>query len=299
MPRWSRKPGVEDALQQAIVAWKAGLYKSRKDCAKSHGVDPKTFRNRVSGKTQSYQASHISQLRISVEGERTIVRHCIYLAKAGFLCRYRVIRSLADAILQRESGPLPLHTSLDPLGTRWVYRFLYRQDELRVCYVRSLELERALANNNPARIERFFQEYTAIKKRYNIANENVWNMDETGFSMGLAYSARVVVFQDYHKGSFKTVDGSREWVTSIDTIASNGRSTPPFLIFKGKQHTQALWDEAKVSLGTCAICLTENSWSNTEIGFQWLQHSEQYSKSVSDNQNQVLALANKEQEEEE
>ena len=38
---------------------------------------------------------------------------------------------------------------------------------------------------------------------------NIWNMDETGYAMGFAYSAKVIVL----KGNiinFKTIDGLKE-----------------------------------------------------------------------------------------
>ncbi|KAF2804518.1 uncharacterized protein BDZ99DRAFT_397610 [Mytilinidion resinicola] len=108
-------------------------------------------------------------------------------------------------------------------------------------------------------------------------------MDETGFLIGLAYSARVVIFQDFHN-NFKTVDGSREWVTQINSICATGRTIPPFLVFKGKQYTQAMWEEAMISLGECTIGLTENGWSNAEVGLEWLKHFEAHLKPVSPHQ---------------
>jgi len=289
MPRWPQAPGLEDNIQAALLAWRNGLFKSREACAAAHDVDPNTFRRRLSGKQLDRRLAHTKQMRISPEGESSLVRHVIYLAKSGFPCRYRVIRALATTIMEREYGALPLYTTLNPLGSRWIYRFLLRQEELRVCYVRSLELERALANNNPEKIARFFHEYKAARTLYNIADNYVWNMDETGFSMGLAYGARVVIYQDY-RNSFKTVDGSREWVTQIDSICTNGSTIPPFLVFKGKQHTQAMWEEALASVGECTIGLTENGWSNAEVGFEWLKHFERHSKPIGEQPNQPVEM---------
>ena len=58
-------------------------------------------------------------------------------------------------------------------------------------------------------------------------------MDETGYAMGLALSAKVVVLRG-RKQAFKTVNGSREWVSQVDCIEMGGKTIPPYIIFKGK-----------------------------------------------------------------
>ena len=151
------------------------------------------------------------------------------------------------------------------MGRTWIYQFLKRQEELRTCYVRSLTAERALAGNNPARVQQFFKDYTTAKTQYNVAELAIWNMDETGYAMGFAYSAKVVVL----RGSlvnFKTIDRSGEWVSQIDGIGMHGQTIPPFIIFRGRQHTASLWQEAVEAVGDCIIGMSENGWLNQELG---------------------------------
>ncbi len=65
-------------------------------------------------------------------------------------------------------------------------------------------------------------------------------MDETGYAMGLALSVKVVVLRG-RKQAFKTVDGLREWVSQVNCIGMGGKTILPYIIFKGKQHTDRLW----------------------------------------------------------
>ena len=65
-------------------------------------------------------------------------------------------------------------------------------------------------------------------------------MDETGYAMGLALSAKVVVLRG-RKQAFKTVNGSREWVSQVDCIGMGSKTIPLYIIFKGKQYTDRLW----------------------------------------------------------
>jgi len=45
---------------------------------------------------------------------------------------------------------------------------------------------------------------------------------------------------------------------------------PPFIIFKGKQHINILWETVEEAVGKCLIGMTENGWSNEGIGLKWL-----------------------------
>ena len=109
--------GAEDRLQAALTAWRVGgLYKSAEACAKAHGVQPTTFRKRLQGKHRSYHNAHTNQYCITPAGEAAIVQHCIYLAKAGFPCRYYTIRTIATLILRRENSHFSPYHNIAPLG---------------------------------------------------------------------------------------------------------------------------------------------------------------------------------------
>ena len=91
MPHWPQAPNTEDKIQLATKAWNLGYYKSKEACVVAHEVDSNTFRRRLNGKQVSHKVAHTNQYRITPAGEDAIVRHYIYLTKAGFLYRYRVI----------------------------------------------------------------------------------------------------------------------------------------------------------------------------------------------------------------
>lgn len=240
MPSKPCVPYAENRIQAALTAWRTGgLYRSPAACAKAHGVHPSTFRRRLQGKHQPHQVAHVNQYRITPAGEAAIVRHCIYLANTGFPCRIHTIWTIATIILHREYAYFPRCYEIQPLGKNWVSYFLKRQDELRICYVRSIDLERATANDNPALIMKFFTNYSDAKTQYNVKDNNTWNMDETGTLMGYAYSAKVVILRG-RATNFKTIDGSREWVSQIDCIGMGGTTIPPFIVFKGRVHTEKM-----------------------------------------------------------
>ena len=86
-------------------------------------------------------------------------------------------------------------------------------------------------------------------------------MDETGYAMGFAYSAKVVILRG-NIINFKIINGSREWVLQINTISMHRQIIPPFIIFKERQYIENLWQEAEEAIGECIIVISENRWLN-------------------------------------
>ena len=82
-------------------------------------------------------------------------------------------------------------------------------------------------------MQQFFKDYTTTKTQYNIAKLDVWNMDKTGYAIGFAYSAKVVVLQG-SLVNFKTINGLREWVSQINGIGMHSQTMPSFIIFRGR-----------------------------------------------------------------
>ena len=271
-PKTRRDPTAEARTCAAIAGFRAGHYRSPHAAALAHNANPKTVRNRLSGKTRSHSTAHKNQMRISPAGEEAIVQYCLYLADAGFPCRVATLRDIAFQVALSEN---PRNTT--QLGRRFFTQFLRRHEEVRVVYARSIAIERAIANNHPMAIDKFFDLYTQTKADYNVKDPDVWNMDETGFTMGWANSCKVVAMRGRRR-IVKTIPGNREWCSSVDAISMGGTALPPFNIFKGKQFTRDFSDTVRLALPEATTALTDNGWSNTEMGYQWLQHFEKHSQ---------------------
>ncbi len=92
--------------------------------------------------------------------------------------------------------------------------------------------------------------------------------------MGVISTSKVITTSE-RQGRARTVQpGNREWVTIIQGISAEGRAIPPFIIFAAKLH-QSTWYNSSLP-PTWKIALSENGWTNDELGFQWIQHFHQY-----------------------
>jgi len=78
-----------------------------------------------------------------------------------------------------------------------------------------------------------------VKAKYGILDEDTYNFDETGFTMGVAGSVKVVTALERRNRPLGVHPGNREWVTLITGVNVRGWVIPPFFIFKVKNHDRS------------------------------------------------------------
>jgi len=137
------------------------------------------------------------------------------------------------------SGSPPRKPSKD-----WYKRFLKRHEEIQTVFSRQLENKRARAHDTSV-ISDYFDLFHREKLLKDVNDENTWNFDEKGFLMGYGATSKVII-PCGSKSRFVTHDGNRELSTVIECISANGRTTPPFIIFKGKTHLLGRYEDADI-----------------------------------------------------
>jgi hypothetical protein len=75
--------------------------------------------------------------------------------------------------------------------------------------------------------------------KYGILREDTYNFDETGFSMGLISTSKVVTGAERRGRPKAKQPGNREWVTAVHCINTEGWQIPPMIILKGKEYHQS------------------------------------------------------------
>ncbi|KAF7573919.1 hypothetical protein PtrM4_055420 [Pyrenophora tritici-repentis] len=156
------------------------------------------------------------------------------------------------------------------VGQKWPANFVKRTDSLRTCFNQAYDRQRALCED-PALIRTWFKLVEETKAKYGICDEDVYNFDEAGFMMG-KITTQLVITGAERRGRPKTLQpGNREWVTLIAAISAAGWLVPPFLIFAGQYHLSAWYEEAEIPRDW-AIAVSDNGWTNNELGVEWLKH---------------------------
>ena len=117
-------------------------------------------------------------------------------------------------------------------------------------------------------LEAWFSEVSKVFHDHDIRPENVYNMDETGFQMGQT-NKDFVILDSGNSSTWRQQPGSKELITVIECVSATGRSLPPTILFKGKQHqTNWITDNTPNSwyFGT-----SPNGWTSNLHGLKWLE----------------------------
>jgi len=229
--------------------------------AETFGVPESTLRSRRAGVPPRRDCEANSRKLTKLE-EEVIVRHILDLDSRGFAPTLGAVRDMADKLLAaRDAGHV---------GKNWPTNFIKRTDRLITRFNRPYDRQRALCED-PEKIRAWFELIARTKATYGICDDDTYNFDETGFMMG-KISSQLVVTGSEKRSRPKTIQpGNREWVTVIQGINATGWAIPPFIVFAGKYHLSAWYQEDNIPRDW-AIAVSDNGWTTNELGVNWLKH---------------------------
>jgi hypothetical protein len=175
---------------------------------------------------------------------------------------------MADKLLAVRGG--------EPVGKHWAERFVTRSAELKMAFNRAKDRQRIL-QEDPEIIGAWFKLVEETKAKYGVHDDDVHNFDESGFQMGVIGTMKVVTGSERRARPDLIQPGDREWVTLIQSICAAGYAIPPFIIYKGRVHISAWYEEESIP-GNWKLSVSENGWTNNALGLEWLKHFDAHTK---------------------
>jgi hypothetical protein len=247
----------EGRLLLAIQAIKNQELSSIRKAAEVFDVPRSTLTTRLNGIT--YRAeTRANSHKLTTFEEQSLYEWIISLDDRGVAPRPDTVRDAAN-ILLRTRGSDPPTT----VGKNWVKKFVGRHPDLSTRFSRSYDYRRALCEDEGT-IRTWFNFVNATIEKYGIADEDIYNFDETGFALGLTATAKVITRRAVLQ------PGNREWVTTIEAINATGWALPPCVIFKGKVFMAAWFNDTQLP-SDWRFAISDNGWTNDAIGLEWLQ----------------------------
>ena len=152
-----------------------------------------------------------------------------------------------------------------PLGKNWVRRFIQRNPEVKSVIASPLESCRVEAASREA-ISNFYSLFQEVKNKYQIEDQDAWNVDEQGMALGTCSATTVLVPLNAKKAYVKAPQ-TREWVTVIEAISMNGAKIRPLVIFKGEDLQDTWFEEDNPDF---IYTTSANGWTDNKIGLNWL-----------------------------
>jgi len=238
--------------------------------ARAFDVPQSTLHTRIRGTQPRSETASVNRKLLAAE-EQSLVQWILDLDRRGFPPQVIDVRRMADALLAaRGQDPPP-----QPVGQKWVSRFIKAQPELQTKWNRKFHSQRARCED-PVTIAAWFKLVEETRQAYGILDTDTYNFDETGFMMGVAATSKVVTSSDTVGRATAVQPGNREWVTAIECINASGWCLPPFVILSGKQH-QASWYHHLPPDWVLAV--SDNGWTTDKLGVEWVKHFNRHTAS--------------------
>ena len=174
MPSTSKEGQIILALQ----ALQKDKNLSVRAAAEIYGVARKTLGRRRDGKPARCDTTPKSK-KLTRSEEEAIIRYVIELYERAFPPRLCGVENMANQLLRVRDAP--------PVGQLWTHRFVKRQPELRTRWTRKYDYQRAKCED-PKVIGEWFALVWNVKGKYGIVDDDVYNLAEPGFMMGIIFA---------------------------------------------------------------------------------------------------------------
>jgi len=157
--------------------------------ADKYGVSSSALSDQERG-SLTCQQSHAHEQRLTPVKEKALKDWCKKLDDWGFPPRMDLLRAIAGALAQiltkAEEDPELAH-----LGQHWLSNFLNRQPSLSAKFSIQLDCQWVYGGNIPA-LKDYFAKLLCLIRTREIQPEDIFNMDEKGFIIGMSSKANVI-----------------------------------------------------------------------------------------------------------
>jgi len=261
------KVAKEQRMLQALEYIRSGRSKSVYDTSVRFDVSYSTLKHHVKGRVSRQESRHPLQ-KLFPASELELHQGITRLTITGYSPSHPTVREMAEVIRARQEGFNTDVPTITPLGVHWVRTFIQRHPDLETVIGKTIEKARIKGTTVEA-LQNWFNAFeTVVVKNNDVLSENVYNMDESGFSIGTINASRVIVNTQIGQ-RYQANPGRQEWVSVVECICMDDTSISPMIIFKG-ENLLSNWIPSGLTKDWAITCNTKG-WTSNEHGLAWLQ----------------------------
>jgi hypothetical protein len=160
-------------------------------------------------------------------------------------------------------------TDPEPLGESWPVHFLKRYPRFDIHVQESLDIGHYQAMR-PQIFHCYFQKLRTARKEFNIHPVDRYNMDETGFRIGIGGKQKVIT-RNARRRAFAQSSTTRDYVTVVECVSADKKVLPPFIILPGKNIMEA-WVINTDMPEDYSLAVSDSGYSNDELCLHWVKH---------------------------
>jgi hypothetical protein len=216
--------------------------------------------------------------------EKALCRYIDRLDALNLAVRPEFVTDAADTILRERSSKIEA-ANPPTVGRHWTTRFLKRHgyNKRRQKRVNAERKE----SEDLVRVEEYFRQLQLVIQEEGIPPESIWNMDETGFQIGVGKDQLIITKRK--RAHYFSMPENRESATAIEAISAGGHYLPAFLILSGQLH-MTQWYTLEELHGKTILQTAATGYTNDEISLGWLEHFNEHSAKTSLGAKRLLIL---------
>lgn len=261
----------EDRILQAIGAWQDHPAQPISQIARDFNVPYWSLYRRLhSVPSKIDQGGHNKKLTLA--SEQAVIQHIQLLEGFGIAPRPKFFRGIANSVLR--TGHTDPSTPPPTVGINWPRNFIKRHPELHKQKQKPLAIERA-RSHDPEAIRRWFEDFRYNVRKYGVLEDDIYNMDETGYRIGCGRAHTIVTTKPQSRQYLPDPE-NRIHISSIECISAGGFVLPSTIILPGVQITHN-FIVPELS-GEILLAMSESGYSNDEIQMEWIKHFNKYTK---------------------
>ena len=163
----------ESRIQLALNAYKKGQFKTLQSASLAFDVPQTTLQQQIGGVASQAEKNANCQ-KLSNTEESTLSAWILDMNRCGLPLQLSTVHYLAQLLLST------CLSSFQPVGECWVNCFIQHHPELKSKYTQKYDYQHAKCEDSQL-IKYWFIRVDEIIKKYGIVQEDIYNMDETGF----------------------------------------------------------------------------------------------------------------------
>ena len=173
----------EGRILLALKAIQKGQIKSTRAAAKAYNVSESTLRDRKNSRVSRVESLPNGR-KLTAQEEQLLLNWILSADQRGLPPQIHIVREMAQILLQSRVKKDAY------IGQQWVKRFINRQPDLKSKFTRKYDYQRAKCED-PKIINAWFTLVHNTIAKYGISEQDIYNFDETGFSIGMTSTCKV------------------------------------------------------------------------------------------------------------
>jgi hypothetical protein len=261
---------IEKRILQALDYVSSDSKINFSQLARDFRVPYQRLRARANGRKSLHQTA-AKNFKLTLEQDSAIEAYIKRLDQLNICARPMMVVACANSLLRlanRKSAEGPPPT----VNQRWLKRWLQRRPELHIKRQRRLEMDRLLSHDHYD-IKDWYDGYWRLRQQHGILDADVWNMDETGFRIGIGKDQWIITYHP-KKRHFLASPDDRTSLTMVECVSGAAQVIPPLIILEGSAFLERYFTDLPDEY---LVAMSETGYNNDELGYAWAKHFVRYS----------------------